>query len=116
MEKKMTKREMFTAIREVVIDNEDMVKFIDHELELLNKKSSSKKMTKTQEENVVLKDKIVEVLGGFENGATASEVLGASEDFTGFSNQKISALLKQLVDEKRVVKTSDKKKSIFSVA
>lgn len=115
MEKKITKAQMFAQIREVVADNEDMVAFIDHELELLAKKSASKKPTKTQEQNEVLKDKIVEVLSGFENGATASEVLASDDTFTGMSNQKISALLKQLVDGGSVIKTIDKKKSIFSV-
>ena len=33
-----------------------------------------------------------------------------------FSNQKLSALLKKLVDAGRVIKTVDKKKSYFSVA
>jgi hypothetical protein len=116
MEKKITKAQMFNAIREVVIDNADMVAFIDHELELLAKKSASKKMTKTQVENEEIKNKIVDVLGTFENGATASEVLGADVTFSGMSNQKISALLKQLVDSGVVIKSSDKKKSIFSVA
>lgn len=116
MEKKITKAQMFAQIREVVADNADMVAFIDHELELLAKKSSSKKPTKAQEENEVIKTKIVEVLGGFENGATASEVLGADSAFAGMSNQKISALLKQLVEAGTIVKTIDKKKSIFSVA
>lgn len=116
MEKKITKAQMFTAMRELLIDHEDMVAFIDHELELLAKKSASKKPTKNQTENEVLKSKIVEVLATFENGATASEVLGADAAFTGMSNQKISALLKQLVDCGDVVKSTDKKKSIFSVA
>ena len=116
MEKKITKAQMFTMIKEVVADNADMVAFIDHELELLAKKSASKKPTKTQEQNEELKSKIVDVLGTFENGATASEVLAADVAFSGMSNQKISALLKQLVDAGVVVKTIDKKKSIFSVA
>lgn len=112
----MTKKEMFGAIREVVADNADMVAFIDHEIELLNKKNGSKKMTKTQEANVGIKAQIVEVLKGFENGATVSEVLAASEDFAGMSNQKITALLKQLVESGEVIKTVDKKKAIFKVA
>lgn len=116
MANKITKTQMFNAIREVVIDNPDMVAFIDHELELLAKKSANKKATKAQEENAILKDRIVEVLGTFEEGATVSEVLSADEDFKGYSNQKFSALLNQLVSENRVVKGIDKKKSIFSVA
>ena len=118
MEKKITKAQMFAMIKEVpaVAENDEMVAFIDHELELLAKKSASKKPSKKNEENEVLKTKIVEVLGTFENGATVSEILGASEDFTGMSNQKISALVRQLVLDGTVVKTTDKKKSIFSVA
>ena len=128
MEKKITKAKMFTFVKSIMntleveqfgdgsITGEMVDDFLTHELELLAKKSSSKKPTKAQEENEVIKTKIVEVLGSFENGATASEVLGADSAFTGMSNQKISALLKQLVEAGTVVKTIDKKKSIFSVA
>lgn len=118
MEKKMTKAHMFTIIKGVpaVAANKEMVEFIDHELELLAKKSASKKPSKKNEENEVLKDKIVEVLGTFENGATVSEILATGGDFTGMSNQKISALVRQLVLDGTVIKTTDKKKSIFSVA
>ena len=36
----MTKREMFAEIRKIVADNAEMVAFIDHEVELLDKKKS----------------------------------------------------------------------------
>lgn len=118
MEKKITKVDRFNELKAIpaVKENADLMAFIDHEIELLQKKSASKKPTKAQIENEELKNKIIEVLNEFENGATASEVLGADVAFTGMSNQKISALLKQLVDSGVVVKSSDKKKSIFSVA
>ena len=114
MEKKITKREMFTSIREVVADNADMVAFIDHEIELLDKKSSSKKQTATQVANDGLKATILTVLT--DEGKTASEVLTSSTEFSGLSNQKISALLKQLVEEGKVVKETDSKKSVFRLA
>ena len=118
MEKKITKVDRFNQLMALdeVKANADLMAFCEHEIDLLQKKSSSKKPTKAQEENEVLKGKIVEVLGTFENGATVSEILGASEDFSGMSNQKISALVRQLVLDGTVVKTTDKKKSIFSVA
>ena len=114
MEKKITKKEMFAKIREVVADNQDMVDFIDHEIELLSKKSSSKKPTKTQEANKGLKEVILTVLT--DEGMTASEVLASSDEFAGMSNQKISALLKQLVDEGKVIKSTDARKSVFKLA
>ena len=105
---------MFTLIRAEVADNADMVAFIDHEIELLNKKSGSKKPTATQVANEGLKDIILGVLDT--EGMTVSEVLAASDDFAGLSNQKISALLKQLKDEGKVVKETDKRKSVFKLA
>jgi hypothetical protein len=118
MEKKITKVDRFNqlmALDEVKADA-DLVAFCEHEIELLQKKSASKKPSKKNEENEVLKSKIMDTLATFEKGATVSEVLSASEDFKGMSNQKISALMRQLVLDGDVVKTTDKKKSIFSVA
>ena len=118
MTKKVTKREMLNAIKavEAVAMNEEMVAFIDHELELLDKKSSNKKPTATQEANVAIKDEIVKVLTDADAPMTASEVLKASAEFDGMSNQKISALLRQLIADGKVVKATDKKKSVFSLA
>ncbi len=118
MEKKITKIDRFNQLMALdeVKANADLVAFCEHEIELLQKKSASKKPSKKNEENEVLKGKIVEVLGTFENGATVSEILATGGDFTGMSNQKISALVRQLVLDGTVVKTTDKKKSIFSVA
>ena len=55
----MTKREMFAAIRERVLDNDEMVEFIDHEVDLLARKRTSTKPTKTQRENEVSKEQRV---------------------------------------------------------
>ena len=115
MEKKITKKEMFAQIREVVANNEDMVAFIDHEIELLSKKSGSKKPTATQIVNEGLKATILTVLEGSE-GMTASEVLVSSDEFTGLSNQKITALLRQLVLNGSVTKITDNKKTLFKLA
>ena len=115
MEKKITKVERFNQLKAIpeVAENADLVAFIDHEIELLQKKSGSKKPTATQVANEGLKDTIVSILEAGE--MTASEVLNATDEFKGLSNQKISALLKQLVDEGRVAKSTDGKKSLFSV-
>ena len=115
---KITKAQMFAMIKAVpeVAENAEMVDFIDHELELLAKKSANKKPTKVQEQNIALKSKIVDVLATFDKGATASEVLSADDTFAGLSNQKISSLLNALVKDGDVVKSTDKNKSIFSVA
>ena len=115
MANKITKKEMFTMIKAQVKDNAEMVAFIDHEIELLDKKASNKKATKTQEANIGIKSTILAVL---ESGKsmTVTEMQGASAELGELSNQKVSALVRQLVEAGKVVKTIDKKVSRFSLA
>ena len=117
--KKMTKKETINLLIDVLVGNkevEDMQIFVDflvHERELLEKKSSNSGQTKTQKENEVIKDKIVETLKGLGKYATITEIQENNEELSAYSNQKISALLKQLVDTQIVEKMVDKKKAYF---
>ena len=115
MANKITKKEMFTMIKAQVKDNAEMVAFIDHEIELLDKKASNKKATKTQEANIGIKATILAVLGSGKS-MTVTEMQGASAELGELSNQKVSALVRQLVEAGKVVKTIDKKVSRFSLA
>ena len=115
MANKITKKEMFTMIKAQVKDNAEMVAFIDHEIELLEKKASSKKATKTQKANIGIKSTILAVLEGGKS-MTVTEMQGASAELGELSNQKVSALVRQLVEAGEVVKTIDKKVSRFSLA
>ena len=116
MEKKTTKREMFEAIKavEAVKADEAMVAFIDHEIELLDKKSANKKPSKNQEANEALKAVVLDTLTA--DGVTVSQLLKANKAFADISNQKMSAMLRQLVEAGKVVKTVDKKTALFSLA
>ena len=115
MANKITKKEMLTMIKAQVKDNAEMVAFIDHEIELLDKRASNKKATKTQEANVGIKSTILAVLEGGKS-MTVTEMQGASAELGELSNQKVSALVRQLVESGEVVKTIDKKVSRFSLA
>ena len=115
MANKITKKEMFMMIKAQVKDNAEMVAFIDHEIELLDKKASNKKATKTQEANVGIKSTILTVLEGAEP-MTVTEMQGVSAELGELSNQKVSALVRQLVEAGKVVKTIEKKVSRFSLA
>ena len=115
MANKITKKEMFTIIKAQVKDNAEMVAFIDHEIELLDRKASNKKATKTQEANIGIKSTILAVLEGGKS-MTVTEMQGASAELGELSNQKVSALVRQLVEAGKVVKTIDKKVSRFSLA
>jgi len=116
MANKITKAQMLTMIKAVegVATNPAMVEFIDHEIELLEKKAANKKPTKAQAENESVKTAILEVLT--HEGATVTDIQKKSEVLGELSNQRVSALLRQLVEVGKVVKTVDKKKSFFSLA
>ena len=114
--KKMTKKDYFNVIKELVIDRQDLVDFIDHEIELLNKKSSKTSPTKTQIENEKIKSVIVETLTNIGDYATITDIQGANETLANLSNQKVSALLTQLVNDKIVVRMVDKKKAYFKAS
>ena len=115
MANKKTKKDLFLEVREVVAGNEELVAFIDHELELLNKKTSTKS-TKVNEEQVALMEKIVNALNEIGRSVTISELQKENAEMAEYSNQKLSAMLKKLVDNKQVTKMVDKKKSYFMVA
>lgn len=114
----MTKRENYNAIRAIVSDNAELVAFIDHELELLDRKNSrrSDKPTAKQLVNKQIKDVIVEVLTDATAPMAIADIIADDPELTGMTTQKVSALLTQLITEGQVVRTVDKRKAYFSIA
>lgn len=118
--KKMTKKEMFTMVMEVVevaetANKAEMMDFLAHEIELLERKKSSSAKTKSQVENEKIMALILEELAKINSPTTVTELM-KTESLTGLSNQKLSALLRLLKEEGKVEKTIDKKKSYFFLA
>ena len=112
---KVTKRERFEQIKALVSNNAELVAFIDHEIELLNKKNSrSGKPTKTQVENETIKNTILDILQTIGKPVTVTQLL-ANDELNGLSNQKISALLAQLRKSDKVVRTVEKKVAFYSI-
>ena len=117
MANKITKREVIGMMmnEEVVKANPTYVAYLENELALLDKKAQNKKATKTQEQNVGIKATILKVLATIGSG-TVTDIQNGNEELSALSNQKVSALIRQLVESGEVVRTTDKKKSIFSLA
>lgn len=120
--KKMTKRDYFNGLLGVIENHKDSIEnyedfkaFIEREIELLNKKRSNSKPTKTQIENEKIKEKILEVLTDVNEVMTISELMTA-DGLENCSNQKLSVLCHQLVNEHKVVNTKVKKVSYFKIA
>lgn len=126
MAKKTTKRENISNLLNIaeVRNNPELVDFLNHELELLDRKSASNSKTSTQKENEILVEMVFTELENLARPVTATELLNESEILKNhvlengktISNQKITALLTKLVNAQRVVRTTEKKKSFFSVA
>jgi hypothetical protein len=122
-EKKITKREVVEKMLadSNITSNEVYVAYLKNELELLKKKSENKKATKNQTENVEIKTVILEVLTSM-GKARATDIMNAVKatdevQYATLTNQRVSAILKQMVEnDGTVVKTVDKKVSTFSLA
>lgn len=118
MSKKITKSENFEKIIEVLKaqGKDELVKVMEHEKELLEKKRNNGKMTATQKANEGIKETIIEILKNATEPMSVTEITKANKDFEGFSNQKMSALVTQLVKSKELVRTQNGKKAVFSLA
>jgi len=118
MANKMTQRDYYNAIIALATENgrDDLVDFCNGRVAVLDKKAENKKATKNQEANEELKGVIVEVLKTFEEPATVSEIMAKDTALSALSNQKVSAVLRLMIADEVVVKTTDKKKSLFALA
>ena len=93
---------------------EDAIEFINDRKEKAMKKAGNRKPTTQQKENEMIKESILDVLSN--EGITVTQIISASDDLSGLTNQRISALLRQLVLAGKVVKTKEGKKSLFTIA
>lgn len=114
---KLTKAQKFAMLRAIpaVAENAMLVEFIDHEVELLTKKNSAeKKPTAQQVANAGIATAIIE---GMEPNRlyTVTEVIKSIPACAELTNQRVSALLRQLVEAGKVKRTEDKRKAYFSL-
>lgn len=118
MANKKTKKDLFNEVLAIaeVQANEELVNFINHELELLSKKASKSGSTKTQKENENIMETILQALEEIGRAVTITELQKENEEMAQYSNQKLSALIKKLLDAGKVAKIVDKKKSLFKIA
>ena len=123
MAKKMTKKEIFAQILNNYDLKADEIDFINHEIELLEKRNSNggdKKPTAKQLENADLKTVILDFLADNpDDKFTITDMwkkIPVLANNTEMSNQRISAIVNQLKKENLVVRVEDKRKAYFSIA
>ena len=115
--KKMTKIQKFEMLSKLdaVKSNPVLSEFVAHEMELLVKKNSAeKKPTAQQTANAGIQTAILE---GMEVGEkyTITDIIKTIPECADLTNQRVSALVRQLVDTGKMVRTEDKRKAYFSL-
>lgn len=114
MAKKMTIVEMYEAIiakSEGILSKEE-IEFLRERADLVAKKNATRKPTKAQEKNEVIKTKILEFMET-DKSYTITEIQKAVGVET---NQKTSALVRQLKEADLVVRSEVKGKAYFTKA
>lgn len=123
-EKKITKREKFEMLRALVKDNDMLVEFIDHEIELLSRKGSkSATLTPAQKDALAVAEIIKDILSecSDEKGMTVGALLKCEPiatyvkaDGNSVSSQMITAIFTK--NAKDYVRTVEKKVAYYALA
>jgi hypothetical protein len=124
-EKKITKRDVLNHIIATYGNDKMVVEYAQHEIELLDKKNSSKSVSKSATENIEIANTLVEVLTEKAIPMTITEILALPEIVAikvynedtkevdkALSNQRVSYILNHDTRFKRAVV---KKKAYFSI-
>lgn len=114
--------EMVLGMKEVQA-NVELVEKLTKMKEQFEKKNKSsvgadgkKVLTAEQKKNEGLKETILEVLTRYEEPKQVKELIAENEELVGYTGQKISALITQLLKAEKVVKVVDKNVSKFQLA
>ena len=98
------------------IDNEEVIeKLTALKAQLAKKSSAERKPTATQRENVGFKDAIVNGLES-DKTYTITDIMKSIPKVGGLSNQRVSALVRQLVADGILKREEIKRKAYFSLA
>ena len=123
MNKKLTNvvaLEMVLAMEEVQANQELVAKLelMKAQIEKKNKSGvradGTKILTAEQKKNEIIKEQLIEVLARCEEPQQIKDLM-RMEEFSEYSNQKLSALLKQLVTAEKVERVEDKKIAKFKI-
>ena len=117
MTNKITKRDNFVALLNIpaVAENDKLVNFINHEIELLdNRNSAERKPTATQIANADYKTAIVAYLAKVAVAKTVTDLIKEVDGFADFSNQKVSALCNALAKDGKIQRAVVGRKTYFA--
>lgn len=109
----MTKRDYFNAILPLVSHDADLTAFIQHELELLDRKNVNRKPSKKQSENADLMARLYDAMEA-EKAYTATEMLSLIPEGADMKIQKMTALVSKMRENLLVSRRVVKGKAYFT--
>lgn len=81
----------------------------------VKRNSVEKKPTKTQQANEDIKVRLMEAMQG-QDKLTVTDIQNLDEEFKAMSNQKVAALVRQLVKDGKLLRLEEGRKAYFKVA
>ena len=123
-----TRKEMFTTVSDFLVSHDAdvaMIDFINHQIDLVSRKSATgeKKLTKEQEQNLVYTEQIFQTMEMNRRYSVAElmKELPFIDEYNtthenDFSVQKLTSLVKPLIESGRVIKTMEKRKTYYTKA
>lgn len=117
MATKVTKKDNFNAIREILVDanRPDLVAVIDHELELIANKAAKRSSTPTKAQKVgaEIKAAILDVLQNKGKALRIAEIVPLLPEELEATAGKVSYQLSVLIEENRVEKVPEKRVNFY---
>ena len=119
--RKPTKRDRYNELLAIpaVAENVELVEFINHELELLTRKNTTKdgekKLSKEQLANVAVGEEILSYME-IDHLYSISDLIKTVPSCANLSVPKVSAIVRPLRESGKVVKIEDKRKVFYKLA
>ena len=115
MANKKTKRDYFNELKVLANGNQELITFIDNEIELINKKNSAeRKPTTNQLDNVKIKKIIKESIGN--NRYTITEMIKTilvGTEWAEITCSRLTAICTQMVESGDLVRDVEKRKAYY---
>ena len=125
MEKKITLKENFERLAKVVASanieeatRQELLTFIDSRVEQINKKATAPRKADTEkaQENEKLAQAMLDILASNDKPMTVTEIMQATSDFVGITNQRLTAIMTKLKNDGTVERVMDKKNAKYKLA
>lgn len=116
MEKMTNSKALAYVIANCEVPADVKEKLVNIKASIDKKNGAERKPTATQTENVGYKKAIVDYLATCENAQTIGDILKGCAEVSDLTNQRVSAIVRQLKDDGVVVREEIKRKAYFSLA